>query len=199
MLESYHLALSDGVTGLINLLVQAAGDAAGEVADGIGQVTEGPVGELGTSENLGGNFDPLTGEISTNSAVDGAGPDGVAADGEAGEGLPGGDAQREPGFLDALLGNPLLLFGGLMLLLYVVVLSPERRKQSEIAKKRAALKKNDRVVTTGGIFGTVVAVSADSNEVTLRIDESTNTRIRVLKSAIGSVLDSGKDKPETSS
>lgn len=128
-----------------------------------------------------GEVDPLTGEPLGDVAV---GPDGAPA-------KPG--AEVETGFFVSLLRNPLSLFAGLMILFYVMVLLPERRKQAAAAAKRSALKKNDRVVTTGGILGTVVNAAADSNEVTLRIDDTNNTRIRVLKSAIGSVLDSGKE------
>ena len=46
-----------------------------------------------------------------------------------------------------------------------------------------SLRKNDRVRTIGGIIGTVVDVKDD--EVTLKIDESNNTKIKILSSAIG--------------
>jgi preprotein translocase subunit YajC len=45
-----------------------------------------------------------------------------------------------------------------------------------------SLKKNDRVVTIGGIIGTVASTSQDGREVTLKIDD--NARLRVLRSAI---------------
>jgi preprotein translocase subunit YajC len=46
-----------------------------------------------------------------------------------------------------------------------------------------ALAKNDKVRTIGGIIGTVVDIKDD--EVTLKIDESNNTKIKVIPSAIG--------------
>jgi preprotein translocase subunit YajC len=42
--------------------------------------------------------------------------------------------------------------------------------------------KHDRVVTIGGIIGTVASTSQDGREVTLKIDD--NARLRVLRSAI---------------
>ena len=55
-----------------------------------------------------------------------------------------------------------------------------------------ALNKNDRVRTIGGILGTVVDVRGD--EVTLKIDEQNNTKIRISTSAIGKNLSQeGKD------
>jgi preprotein translocase subunit YajC len=44
------------------------------------------------------------------------------------------------------------------------------------------LSKSDRVQTIGGIIGTVVDIKDD--EVTLKIDESNNTKMKILRSAI---------------
>ena len=54
----------------------------------------------------------------------------------------------------------------------------------------SSLKNNDRVRTIGGIFGTVLDVRDD--EIILKIDEATNTKIRVIPSAIATVLSNGK-------
>jgi len=48
------------------------------------------------------------------------------------------------------------------------------------------LKKNDRIVTIGGILGTVMNVQKD--EVTIRVDESTNTKLRMQRNAIARVI-----------
>ena len=121
----------------------------------------------------------------------------------AGEGTADGAGQTDaaaPGFLDMLRG-PLPLFAGIFFLFYLFVLMPERRKQAETTRLRSGLKKNDRVVTTGGIIGVVVNASADSDEITIRIDETNNTKIRVLRSAIGAVTpaSSGKEKDKDDS
>jgi preprotein translocase subunit YajC len=54
-----------------------------------------------------------------------------------------------------------------------------------------SLKKNDRVRTIGGILGTVMDVRDD--EIVLKIDEATNTKMRVIPAAIATVL---SDKTE---
>ena len=71
-------------------------------------------------------------------------------------------------------------------LLYFVMSSPKRRDQSKRDQALANLKKNDRVVTIGGILGTVASVSTDGKEVTLKVDDS--TRIKFRKTAIADVL-----------
>ena len=75
---------------------------------------------------------------------------------------------------------------------YFIVLRPqasERRKHQEMLK---SLKKNDRVVTAGGIIGTVANIGSDGEEVTLKVDD--NTRIRFRRSSISSVLADGKEE-----
>ena len=52
----------------------------------------------------------------------------------------------------------------------------------EISVDFIKVKKNDYVLTTGGIYGTVL--SAKDNEVTLKIDDSNNTKVRLARSAI---------------
>ena len=59
------------------------------------------------------------------------------------------------------------------------------------------LKKNDRVVTSSGIYGTVVSVDRDADRVTLRVDESANAKLTVTLASIGRVLRDGGDSPET--
>jgi len=53
-----------------------------------------------------------------------------------------------------------------------------------------SLQKNDKVRTIGGIIGTIVDVRDD--EITLKIDESNNTKIKIATSAVGKNL--SKDK-----
>jgi preprotein translocase subunit YajC len=48
------------------------------------------------------------------------------------------------------------------------------------------LQKNDKVVTTGGIFGVVTSVKED--EVTLKVDDTQNVKIRFTRSAIAGII-----------
>ena len=51
------------------------------------------------------------------------------------------------------------------------------------------LKKNDKIRTIGGLLGTVVDIKDD--EITLKVDESNNTKVKVASSAIGKNLSQG--------
>jgi preprotein translocase subunit YajC len=85
------------------------------------------------------------------------------------------------------------LFGGSMfpimiivtaLMFYLLMMRPEQRKRKEMQKQLESLKKNDHVVTTGGIVGTVLIANEGSKFVTLRIDDTSGAKIKVLRSAI---------------
>ena len=78
---------------------------------------------------------------------------------------------------------------------YLLLIRPERRKRAELTAMLNNLKKNDRVVTIGGIFGTVVNVQKELDEVTLKVDENTNTKLRIQRAAIARVLASDSAAP----
>lgn len=83
--------------------------------------------------------------------------------------------------------NTFILFGLMLILLYFVVLRAPKKRQQQQEQMVKALKKNDRVQTIGGIFGTVLDVS--DTEITLKIDESNNTKIKILPSAVNKVIE----------
>jgi preprotein translocase subunit YajC len=103
--------------------------------------------------------------------------------GNAGGGAPAG--RGGGGGFDIWFFLPLLMIG---ILFYFMVMMPERRKRRELQEMLGNLKENQRVVTIGGIIGTIVHVSPDNQEVVLRTDEKSNTRVRVLRSAIARPL-----------
>jgi preprotein translocase subunit YajC len=83
-----------------------------------------------------------------------------------------------------------LLIGAMLILMYFMVFRAPKKRQQEHSKMVAGLKKNDRIRTIGGILGTVLDVRDD--EIVIKIDESNNTKMRVIPSAIASVLSEEK-------
>ena len=95
--------------------------------------------------------------------------------------------------------NPLIQFAPFIIigvLFYMMLIRPERRKRSDLQRMLSNLKKNDRVITVGGIYGTVVNAPQGSKDVSLRVDEGNNIRLRVLRSSISQVL-SAEEAEET--
>jgi preprotein translocase subunit YajC len=74
--------------------------------------------------------------------------------------------------------------------MYLILFRGPRKKQQRHKQMVQSLSKNDRIQTIGGIIGTVVDIKED--EITLKIDESNNTKIKILRSAIGKNM--SKDK-----
>ncbi len=94
-------------------------------------------------------------------------------------------ATERPGFFDG--GGQQFIFIGLMLvMMYLILFRGPRKKQQKHKQMMQTLSKSDRVQTIGGIIGTVVDIKDD--EVTLKIDESNNTKMKILRSAISSNL-----------
>jgi preprotein translocase subunit YajC len=95
-------------------------------------------------------------------------------------------------------GNPwslIVTFLPILVLFYFLMWRPQRQEQSKRAKMLEVLKKNDRVVTVAGIYGVVTNVHREADEVTLKVDEATGTKIRVQLSAVSRVL--GEEDPSS--
>jgi preprotein translocase subunit YajC len=96
---------------------------------------------------------------------------------------------------------PLLLIG-IGMVFFMMMTS--RRQKNQQQQLLAGLKRNDKVITNAGIIGVVVDVrdkkddDIKEEELVLRVDDNSNTRMRVLKSSIARVFSSqsagGADK-----
>ncbi len=75
---------------------------------------------------------------------------------------------------------------GIFVIMYLLLFRGPRKKQQQHAKMVKSLQKNARVKTIGGIFGTVIDIKDD--EITIKIDESNNTKIKVVAGAISGKL-----------
>ncbi len=73
----------------------------------------------------------------------------------------------------------------MMILIFVVMwlfmIRPQRKQQKEMEKFRNELKKGDKVVTAGGIYGTVAEI--DEKTVLIKVDGE--VKLRVDKSSLG--------------
>ena len=76
---------------------------------------------------------------------------------------------------------PILAIG---LVFYFIVIAPAAKQRKKAAAMLSSLKKGDRVVTSGGIYGTIQGVEPEF--VYLKIAE--NVKIKVSRSAVSGVL-----------
>jgi preprotein translocase subunit YajC len=85
----------------------------------------------------------------------------------------------------------LIFLGLLFVMMYFILFRGPKKREKEHKQMIQSLKKNDKVRTIGGIIGTVVDVKDD--EITLKVDESNNTKIRIIPSAVGKNMSEEKD------
>ncbi len=82
----------------------------------------------------------------------------------------------------------LVTFGLVFVIFYFLIIRPQNKKQKETKKMLSSLKKGDRVVSIGGIHGTIQSIKDDT--VVLRIDA--NTKMTFSRSAISNVIEQSR-------
>ncbi len=86
-------------------------------------------------------------------------------------------------------------FGLIIVIFYFLIIRPQKKRDRETKEMLAAIKKGDKVVSIGGIHGTVVAVK----ETTIVVKVDDNTRIEFSRNAISSIVHRKAETTEPSS
>ena len=81
-----------------------------------------------------------------------------------------------------------LQFVPIFVIIYLLLIRPQQQRQKKLEELVKKLKKGDRVLTTGGIIGTVIGV--DEQRAVLRIAE--DVKVEFTKSAVVQVLEESK-------
>jgi len=82
-------------------------------------------------------------------------------------------------------GNPLYLILIIFAVFYFIVIRPARKSQHDTETMRDQLKNGDRILTSGGIYGTVVGVTDD--QIQVRVADS--VKIHLAKSAVAQLVE----------
>ncbi len=100
--------------------------------------------------------------------------------------------QPAPGPGGGLL-QMLLMIGPIILIFYFIVIRPARMKQKKHQEMVELLRPGDKVITAGGIHGTVMGVQKDKIELKI----ASNVKIDIAKSSIAVILTpQDKEKPK---
>jgi preprotein translocase subunit YajC len=98
---------------------------------------------------------------------------------------------QAPGAAAAAPANPtiafLIQFGPILIIfaiMYMLLIRPQQQRQKQMDQMLKAVKKGDRVLTTGGILGTIVGV--EDTKAVLRIAD--DVKVEITKSSIVQVL-----------
>jgi len=95
------------------------------------------------------------------------------------EGAAGADGAAGGGGLFTIIS-----FVGIILIFYFLMIRPQNKKRKETEKMLAALKKGDKIVTIGGLYGTIQSVK----ETTVIIKADDNVKLEFLRSAVSSIV-----------
>tara|TARA_B100000161_G_scaffold103845_1_gene73418 strand:- start:501 stop:911 length:411 start_codon:yes stop_codon:yes gene_type:complete len=77
---------------------------------------------------------------------------------------------------------PLLL---IFAVFYFLIIRPSQKKQKEHREMLAAIRRGDKVVTGGGIFGTVTKVVSDDE---VQVEISDGVRVKIARATLASVV-----------
>lgn len=88
------------------------------------------------------------------------------------------------GALGGLL--PIIL---IMVIFYVLLIMPAQRRQKKTTQMLATLKNGDKVITSGGVYGTIVGLEDET--IQLRIADQ--VKVKVLRSAIAGLQPENKE------
>ena len=80
--------------------------------------------------------------------------------------------------------STLLMFSLIILIFYFMIIRPQSKQRKEREKMLTTLKKGDKVVTAGGMHGTI----AGSDEKTLLVQVADNVKLKFDKTAVTAVL-----------
>ena len=97
----------------------------------------------------------------------------------------------DPGTAGALT-QFLFLFAPLFLIWYFLVILPQQRQRRKMQDMLANLKTGDRVLTSGGIYGTIVGF----RDGVVQLQVASQVKIDVARSAISSLQTTGSEKSQ---
>ena len=89
------------------------------------------------------------------------------------------------------LMSTLIMFGLIFFIFYFMILRPQQKRQKDRKKMLEAVKKGDKIVTVGGVHGTVMGI----DDKTILVQVAENVKIKLEKTAVSSIT-SGDAEPK---
>jgi preprotein translocase subunit YajC len=91
--------------------------------------------------------------------------------------------------LQTLIAASPLLFA-----FYFIFIWPQQRSEQKRRAMLETIKKNDKVLTTGGMYATVVSIDAAQDKVVLRVDDDRGVKLAFTRASIARVIDASSEK-----
>ena len=82
----------------------------------------------------------------------------------------------------------LLLLPAVLVILWLFMVNPQKKQEERLRKMLDSLEKNDKVMTVGGLIGTVHSIDKEQNEIVLKVDDTNNVKIRFHLTAVNTIF-----------
>jgi preprotein translocase subunit YajC len=92
---------------------------------------------------------------------------------------PAGNGGGSGGFISTII-----MFGAIFLIFYFMIIRPQQKRSKEREKLLSNLQKGDKVVTSGGLHGTIAGI----DEKTVLLQVSDNVKMKFERTAIANVI-----------
>ena len=83
--------------------------------------------------------------------------------------------------------STVIMFGAIFLIFYFMIIRPQQKRAKEREKLLSNMQKGDKVITSGGLHGTIVHIE----DKTVILQVSDNVKLKYERSAIGTIIPSG--------
>ena len=80
----------------------------------------------------------------------------------------------------------------IMFIIYFLMIRPQTKRQKEKDEMRKNIKKGDKIITMGGIYGTVQGIKEKNRKAIIKVDNNTNITINMT--AIAGLAEKIKDE-----
>ena len=98
----------------------------------------------------------------------------------------------QSGGMNAFTGLiPLLM---MLVLFYILIIVPQRRTQKKTQAMLENLKSGDKIVTNGGLYGTITIVRDDKRTLQVKIADSPVVKVDIARTAVAGLQESSEDK-----
>jgi preprotein translocase subunit YajC len=96
--------------------------------------------------------------------------------------LLSGGQEGQPGSMWGMMLPLILIFA----IMYLLILRPQAKRQKEHQKMLTSLEKGDRIMTAGGIYGTIVGVKEKDNILIVKVAD--NVKLEVARTSVARKL-----------
>jgi preprotein translocase subunit YajC len=103
-------------------------------------------------------------------------------------------APAQGGSPEGSMISTFVMFGLIIAIFYFLILRPQQKRQKERQKLLNAIKKGDKVVTAGGMHGTIAGL----DEKTILLQVADNVKMKFDRTAIANILKEGESETKES-